>query len=251
LLEALDGVVFHTFDPARHVTKDAEFNPNLPVYAAIDAGVSRYTGAILYQIHRFRDGVGAACRDREVMHVFGDYFAVDLYSEANALAIQEVAKSLCLGRHASQQHRPGMPGGIIDHVFLDPMSSARTGTGPAARGEYLRVFGDRVASSWPLHSVQDGIDQVELLLGPPPPKPNEPPPRPPDLYIHPRCENLISALNSYRWAERKGEFQTYPEDPAHPEEDMCDALRGAVRATWPEGRTPQPNFRRVDARKIF
>jgi hypothetical protein len=43
----------------------------------------------------------------------------------------------------------------------------------------------------------------------------------------------------------------YPEDPQHPYEDLVDALRGGLRALYPEGRRPQAKYSRAQARRVF
>ena len=224
LLEVLEGVWFGTFDPSRHVDESAEFDSSLPVRIAIDAGTSRHTGAVLYQARQID-------RHRTRITVFADYYAVDLYSEPNATAINSLFRSLCPLVVAPER------------VRLDPASTARTGVGPAAFGEYQRVFGDRRTGWWPVHQVADGLDQIEILLG------SES--REPDLIIHPRCKHLIEAFNSYVRANQRGVWLPWPEDPQHPHEDLMDALRGGIRDTLPEGRKPQPALGRVQGRKVF
>lgn len=211
LLEALEGVWFHNFDPARHVMTNepwrAEYQPGLPVWLAIDCGVSRHTGAVLFQI-RERDAY------RSLVTVFGDYYAEGLYSEVNAEAIKMLASELCQG--------------ITDNVVLDPASSAKTGVGPSALSAYQDVFGWEV-DFWPQHSVTDGLDQLELLVGEPDSEPS--------LIIHPRCEHLQAAFNSYVRKFQGGRWLSRPLDPNHPAEDLIDSLRGGVRDALPFGRT--------------
>jgi hypothetical protein len=179
------------------VTPLAEYRTGRPVYAAVDAGVSRYTGAIFFQAQQ-RDAY------RKIVSVFGDYLAVDQTSEENAQALKSLAYDLpCRG--------------LIDGVKLDPAANAQSSLGPAARGEYERVFGDRIVSSWPMHRVSDGLDQLEFMIGGPK--------REPDLLIHPRCKRLIDALKTYRHNERRGEIMDEPAPVQHPAEDLCDALR--------------------------
>jgi hypothetical protein len=222
VLEVLDGVWFINFDPRRHVTTEAEISPALPIRIAIDAGTSRHTGAVFFQVRELGPY-------RHRVTVFGDYYAMDLFSEQNALAIKAKAKELC--------------GGRIDLVRLDPAASARTGVGPAAFGEYQRVFGSRITEFWPVHPVLDGLDQLELILG------SES--REPDLLVHPRCRQLIEAFNGYVRAQRNVEWLSWPLDPQHPHEEMIDSLRGGVRDALPEGRKLQPVFRRLPASAIF
>ena len=113
-------------------------------------------------------------------------------------------------------------GGKIDAVRLDPAALARSSLGPAAYGEYERVFGSRIVARWPHHPVLDGLDTIELLL---------------DsgcLTIHPRCVRLKEAFANYCKQRRGGEWIDFPAD-GHPEEDMMDALRGGIRDAMPEG----------------
>src|SRR5262249_7207352 len=121
------------FDPARHVTPRAEYIPGLPVKVAIDCGLSRHVGALWWQV-RERDA------HRRILGVFADYYAVDRTNEVNARAILNRSRELCHGR--------------LDAVYLDPASTARSGVGPAARGEFARVLGSgsrrpgRVIGCW-------------------------------------------------------------------------------------------------------
>jgi hypothetical protein len=222
LLEILEGVWFSGFDPARHRSNAAAYHPGFPVHLAVDCGTSQFTGAVFFQVRQV-DQV------RRRVTVFADYCHSGSYSESNALALKAKAQAVCHGR--------------LDKVRLDPASTARTGIGPAAYGEYEKVFGRQVLSYWPSHPVTDGLDQIEVLLGPEG--------REPDLIIHPDCVHLIAAFNGYVHAERGGEFMPWPKDPNNPHEDMMDALRGGIRDAMPEGHRPQPNFRRVHSSKLL
>jgi hypothetical protein len=220
VLEVADGVWFHRFDPATHVSEAAEYDPNFPVHLAIDCGVSRHVGAVWFQA-RGLDPL------RRRVTVFGDFHAEGLYSEAAAKAIWARGRELsCLGR--------------ADTVRLDPASSARTGIGPTAYGEFERVFGPKVMARWPGHRVTDGLDQLEVLL---------------DkglLLIHPRCAKLKAAFQNYaRRRTGRGDWLDEPTDPQHPHEDLMDALRGGVRDRFPEGRVEQPTMHQVRAGRIF
>jgi Terminase large subunit, T4likevirus-type, N-terminal len=160
ILEVGDGAWFKSFDPAKHVTEAAEYDPALPVHLAIDCGVSRHVAAVWFQVRRGRVPVGRTPsgwvknqdpREPETATVFGDYHAEGLYSEAAARAILAHGEALpCRGR--------------LDAVRLDPASAARTGIGPTAYAEFERVFGPRVLGRWPSHRVLDGLDQLEVLL---------------------------------------------------------------------------------------
>ena len=123
----------------RHITPRAESIPGLPVQLAIDCGLSRHVGALWFQV-RERDPY------RRIISVFADYHAVDKTSETNALAILGRSREVCHGR--------------LDAVYLDPASTARSGVGPAARGEFARVLGERITTTWPNHRVLEGLDGV-------------------------------------------------------------------------------------------
>jgi hypothetical protein len=180
IVDTSAAVRFPSFNVQRHVVERAEYVPGRPVRLAIDCGLSRHVGAVFFQ-DRERDGV-APGSVRRIISVFGDYYAVDKTSYDNAMAIKQKAYQLCEGR--------------IDRIYLDPASTARSGVGPAARGEFARVLGERITECWPVHRVLEGLDQIEILLGAPP--------REPDLWIHPRCKFLIDSFKTYRRAERHG-----------------------------------------------
>jgi hypothetical protein len=224
ILEISDGAWFRMFDVARHVSEAAEYDPRFRVHLAIDCGVSRHVGAVFFQVRG--DPCPAAARpDSRRVTVFGDYHAEGRFSEANARAIKALAEELpCRGR--------------LEVVRLDPASAARTGVGPAAYGEFERVFGSRILARWPAHSVVDGLDQIEILL---------------DsgcLILHPRCVHLKVAFQNYVRTQRGADWLDEPADPQHPHEDLMDALRGGIRDCFPEGRIEQPRLRTVPARRF-
>jgi hypothetical protein len=222
IISTSDAAVFPNFTEQRNVTDAAEYNYGRPCFLSVDAGVSRYTGACFFQSYQ-RDEY------RVVVKVFGDYLSVDKTSLENAEALKQLSLHLPCQGH-------------ITKVLLDPAASARSGNGPAARGEYERVF-PGIVDSWPLHRVHDGIDQVEILIGSPT--------REPDLLIHSRAAHLIDALKNYRRAEKRGEVLDSILDPQHTEEDLADALRGAVRFLMPDGHAPKPQLRTVHRSQIY
>jgi phage terminase large subunit-like protein len=210
-LEIVEGAWFAAFDKAKHVSQLAEYYSHLPVHIAIDAGVSRHTGAVWFQVQPLD-----AYRRR--VTVFGDYLAKDLYSETNARAILETCDSLPCGRR-------------FETVRIDPASAARTSIGPAAFGEYERVFGSKLSKA-PGGSVSDTLEMMEVLM---------------DtncLVIHPRCVRLIEAFQQYRRAERAGEFLNEPAESQSPAEDLIDSLRYGIKSQFPETRiAPVRDFR--------
>jgi hypothetical protein len=224
MIEFSDAQWFITFDPARHVSDQAEFNPMFPVFLSVDCGLSRWTGALFYQFVRIDS-------ERVRMHIFADYLAQDVLTEDNALAIRHMLSERTCGK------------ACLDAVLLDPASGARSGVGPAAEAEYQRVFG-RVVRRWPLRPVLDSLGLIETLLGSSS--------RETEILIHPRAGHLIKSFYGYERAKRGGEYLDTPVDPNHPHEEMIDCLRGACSNKWPQGRKPAfVPYRRVDSRKFF
>jgi hypothetical protein len=218
-LETTEGVWFANFNPARHVTNEAEYHPGYPVRCAIDAGTSRHTAAVFFQVRPDHD-----C-GRPRVTVLADYHALDVVSQKNAQAIKDLAGSLpCRGR--------------IDVVRLDPAASARSSLGPAAYGEYQRVFGARIVARWPQHLVLDGLDTIDVLLDAD------------SLTIHPRCERLKDAFGNYCKQRRGGQWLDFPAD-GHPEEDLLDALRGGIYDAMPEGAVISSGMPRVHASRAL
>ncbi len=218
-LDITDGVWFVNFNPGRHVSLDAEYHPAFPVRCAIDAGTSRHTAAVFFQV-RWNSG-----NDRPRITVFGEYLAVDRVSYKNAVAIKSLADELPCG-------------GRLEVVRMDPAASARSSLGPAAYGEYERVFGSRILARWPQHLVLDGLDTIELMLDSD------------NLVIHPRCVRLKEAFGNYRRERRGGELLDFPAD-GHPEEDLMDALRGGIRDALPDGGVATAGIPRIHASRIF
>ncbi len=221
LLEITEGAWFPMFSVARHVSQDAQYQTGHTVRVAIDAGASRHTGAVFFQVRPHKSG------GPQVV-VFGDYYACDVVSADNARAIYSRCKDLSYSGP--------------DLVRLDPAASAKTSIGPVAFNEYARVFGERITERWPSHLVVDGLDQIEVLLGAATAEPR--------ILIHPRCTHLIHAFQNYRRAERDGEFLDTPQDPQHKAEDLMDALRGGIRDAMPEGNKKPPHLRTVSAQQL-
>ncbi len=217
-----DGLWFPAFDAASSVTEEAEFDPTLPVHLALDPGV--VTGAVFFQIKPRRTPEGTI----EEVRVFADYLGENKPAEQNGRDIVEVARTHCLGR--------------INTSWIDPNGGSRTPIGPTVLGE-LERGGLRSLKPWPRGSVADSLALVESLVQPADGEPR--------LRLHPRCVVTIQALQNYRRAKRGGQWQDYPEDPQHPHEDLVDALRGGLRACFPEGRRPQASLPRIPARQVF
>jgi hypothetical protein len=215
-----EGRWFPGFDPLACTSVRAEYDPALPVHLALDPGV--FSGAVFFQVRR-----GMQAGDEQV-RVFADYLSEGVPAEQVARAVVELA-----GRHC---------GGRIDAAWLDPSGGSRTAIGPTIFAE-LERGGLRGLRPWPRAAVADGLALVESFVQPADGQAR--------LLIHPRCATLSNALTHYRRARRGSQWQDYPEDPQHPHEDLVDALRGGLKALFPEGRRAAPALTRIPARQVF
>lgn len=214
-----DGLWFPQFKENIHVTVGAEFRPGVRVHCSIDSGV--FTGAVWFQV--------LDVRGRHVVHVFADYLSEGKPADANAMAIRAVGF-------------PYQSGYGPARYSTDPAGGSRNPIGPTVIGEYERT-GLKPLERWPVGSVADSLAIVENLLGAADGTVG--------LFVHPRCKHLISAFRNYRRAKRGGQWQDYPQDPAHPEEDMIDALRGGLKLEFPSGLGPKPRSRTRPASHVL
>ena len=60
VIEISDGLWFHRFDAARHVTEAAEYDSRFPAHLAIDCGVSRHVGAVWFQVRGSTRSIGGS-----------------------------------------------------------------------------------------------------------------------------------------------------------------------------------------------
>lgn len=203
-----EGVWFESFDSSAHVSEQAEFDPTLDVYLAVDPGV--FTGAVWFQVHDHGD---------VAVTVFGDYLSEGSSAESNAAAILARGRDLGAAR--------------LRRVLFDPAGGARNPVGPTVIAEYERC-GFPPVDRWPVRPTSDGLELIQSLIGDPARFASSA--SPPSLLVHPRCAALRSAFGSYRRARRADQWMDYPEDPQHPHEDVMDALRGGLCAVFPDGR---------------
>ncbi len=219
-LSSSEAAWFPAFQPETHVSEDAEFKLGTEVHLAIDTGV--FTGAVFFQVRSKGEG-----DEVDEVHVFADYLAEGLPAGRNAVALLELAKARC--------------GGLIHHAVTDPAGNSRNPIGPTVLHEYKR--NDLPLEPWPLAKVVDGLALLDSFI--------TPTVGPPRLLVHPRCKALIEALRGYRRAKRAGQWLDRPEDPQHPHEDLVDALRGGLKARFPDGREQKWVMKRMLARKAI
>ena len=221
-MSSSEAAWFPDFHPDDHVKEGAEFVPGKPVYLAIDTGV--FTGAVFFQVI---EGGAEDGRDDEV-RVFADYLADGGGAALHALKLKEMVAVRCPD--------------VKLHAVTDPAGKSRTAIGPTVLGEYQRA--GLPLAPWPYGKVADGLELVASFLAP-----AEGPVR---LLVHPRCGALIAALQSYRRAKKGGQWLDRPEDPQHPHEDLVDALRGGLKARYPNGRNKQSAYmQRVNGRRLL
>lgn len=220
-LSSGEAAWFPNFQPETHVSEGAEYLAGEDVHLAVDTGV--FTGAVFFQVISKVVGGGTTVEVR----VFADYLSEGKPAEANARAILDVAKA--------------RSGGLMHHRKTDPAGNARNPIGATVLAEYGRAC--LHLDAWPLGKVADGLALLDSFI--------TPAEGPPQLLVHPRCADLIQALRSYRRAKRGGQWLDRPEDPQHPHEDLVDALRGGLRAMYPEGRIPGSKLVRVQANRVF
>jgi hypothetical protein len=213
---------FPRFQEATHVSETADYITGHPVHLAVDTGV--FTGAVLFQV------VSTAGNDgpTDVVHVFADFLSEGLSAEANARAIRDLLGRRCDGR--------------VNHATTDPAGKSRNAIGPTVLAEYARS--GLFLEAWPLSKVADSLALLESFISSSASTVQ--------FLVHPRCEHLIRALQCYRRAKRAGQWIDKPEDPQHPHEDLIDALRGGLRARYPEGRTSRSSkLTQVPANMVF
>jgi hypothetical protein len=221
-LSSSESAWFPNFKPETHVTDRAEYSPGYEVHLAVDSGV--FTGAVFFQVVVVQGEDGPV----EEVHVFADYLAENVTAYANAKAILELSKVRC--------------NGLLHHAMTDPAGKSRTPMGVTVLAEYVR--GGLILDAWPLGKVSDGLALLDSFITPAGDKA-------PRLLVHSRCKATIQALQSYRRAKRNGQWLDEPADPQHPYEDLVDALRGGLKAYYPEGRIARSSLTRVKANKVL
>ncbi len=219
-LSSSEAAWFPAFTLETHVSDDAEFDLSHDVHLAVDTGV--FTGAVFFQIVPDENNNGPI----ETIHVFADYLAEGRSAEANARAIRDVATARCHG--------------MFRYATTDPAGNSRNAVGPTVLAEYSRS--GLILNAWPLSKVADSLALLESFVSPSVGSSQ--------LLVHPRCVGLTEALQCYRRAKKAGQWLDKPDDPQHPYEDLVDALRGGLRAHYPEGRIGKSKLRFVNGKQV-
>ena len=211
-LSSSEAAWFPAFQPETHVTEDAEFVAGTNVHLAVDTGV--FTGAVFFQVCQ----VGAQGNlSSDVVKVFADYLFVGRSAEANALALKQLAEVRC--------------NKLIHHATTDPAGGSRNAIGPTVLFEYEKS--GLTLTAWPLAKVADSLALLDSFL--------TPATGPPRLLIHPRCVDLINALQCYQRAKRAGQWLDKAQRPPA-------SLRGSGRRA--PGRPESALSRRAWSREV-
>lgn len=191
---AAEGVIYDNWD-ARNVTEDAEYNPALDVFWAVDDGyvygggpgtASYHPRVVLFMQETGTGGV----------NVFDEYYATGELSEttlANALAKSNV--------------EGGTPYKRPDRAYVDSSAAELKG----------RIWGMDIMTVGATHPVTEGIKVLRDLIC--------------DangvrlFRIHPRCTNLNRELSSYRYDDASKVATIGEPKPLKVDDHGCDAAR--------------------------
>lgn len=182
-----EGVVYDTFLPETHVTEDAEYDPERPVYWGVDDGYAE-GGGVGTPGHHPRVVVFANLMPDGSLHVFDEYYQTQ--------TLPEVTIRDCLER---PYKAPSVA--MVDSSATELRRRLSDGG--------LRTLGAT-------HPVHEGIKVVRRFLGDGNDVVN--------LRVHPRCKNLIREMQSYQYADSKHAAGGEPK-PEKINDHAPDALR--------------------------
>ena len=178
--ETFGGQVFPFFDRNVHVSANVTFEPMFETAWGVDFGWASPTALLLIQMS-----------PDETIFVIDELKAVET-------PIREAAKTM-IDRKWTRivSIHPRVDSNMPEFVFCDPAGSARSeATGTSSVVE-LRAMGLNVRYRRPYEGViQDRISLIRKWGQ------NK------KLFIHPRCVNLINAMETYRYADPKGGIQS-------------------------------------------
>lgn len=190
--ETFGGQVFSDFDRKRHASKKFKFDNNLEFYLGMDFGWSSPTAILFIQVNADED-----------VFIFDEIKAVQTPISEIAKAIRdknyEHLHYVNMGDISSFEERRKALEPTIDPsiIYCDPAGESRSeaiGTSSVAE---LRKMGFYVKykKNYP-GIIQEGLNLIRKWL------------QNGKLFIHPKCINLIQALEMYRYPEPKGDIQS-------------------------------------------
>ena len=183
-----EGAVFDNFDEEFNVSVNAEYNPDLPVRWGVDDG------------YVYGDGPGNANYHPRVF-LLGQQTSQGglniFYEYVQAGELSEVS---------------------VDNVLALPYQRPELAMVDSSAAELRRRIGDHgIMHSGATHQVSEGIKVVRRYIC--------------DgqgvrlLQIHPRCVNLITELQSYRYDPKLRSVKAGEAAPLKVDDHCCDALR--------------------------
>jgi hypothetical protein len=181
LRPSMDRSVFRPFDPALHVTEHPPLEGDRKLWHGIDFGYCAPFVCLWIAAHD------------------NGFFVIDEY-------VQELQT---IDVHIEVIQR--RPHGSVRMVACDPAGSARNEQTGKSNVEALGDAGFTVKKR---HSyILDGVEKIRAALRPAAGAPR--------LFIHPRCKQLIAAMQAYSYGDRGGEVPIKDGIHDHP----IDALR--------------------------
>ena len=190
LRPSLENAVFAEFDPDRHV-KPVEYNPNLPLYRAIDFGFVNPFVCLWIQVDN--DGV---------VRVIDEYIRTKATIDMHALAILSWGGTalpvLGHGRggmpndHGHAALRPCHPGAVnVAATYCDPAGAGVNDVNGSSAVRELRKLG--INCRYRKSSILEGIELIRRALHDGRGEST--------LIISPRCKTLIESLRCYHYPD--------------------------------------------------
>lgn len=183
-----EGVIYDTFSLERNVSTEADYNPDLPVWWGVDDGYAEGQGRGSAGYHPRVILMGQPTAQGG-LNIFAEY-----------VATQEVGETSI--RNA------------LDMGFREPETVA---IDSSAAELSSRFFNAGIYTIKATHKVSEGIKNVRRLIV--------------DgndvrlLKIHPRCGELITEMQSYRYDSRSSLVVSGEPKPLKQDDHCCDALR--------------------------
>lgn len=185
---SFEGVIYDNFSVEENVTEEADYNPEFDVYWGVDDGYAEGSG-VGTPGHHPRAIVLGQLRSDGGVNIFDEYY------QTLRLPEQTIEELLAL-------------------PYRNPELAMVDSSAPEMR---RRLFDADILSAGATHRVSDGIKIVRRFIC--------------DgnnvrlLKIHPRCQNLIRELQTYRYDDKSKTSEAGEPKPLKLDDHMPDALR--------------------------
>lgn len=183
-----EGAIFDNFDEEFNVSRDAEYNPDLPVRWGVDDGYVHGDGPGNANYHPRVFLLGQQT-SQGGLNIFDEYVVTGELSERS-----------------------------VANVIALPYALPELASVDSSAAELRRRIGDAgIMHSGGTHPVHEGIKVTRGYIC------DGQGVR--QLQIHPRCVNLIMEMQSYRYDERSRSVKAGERAPLKVDDHCCDALR--------------------------